>query len=79
MSSSVQVESAEPHALAREEQTPSISLLFITIQLKLSPSTSNSTMKLAIVAALIASASAWTTPKHFEVPAVSLVRWKFTD
>ncbi|KAL7545724.1 hypothetical protein ACHAWF_009078 [Thalassiosira exigua] len=26
-------------------------------------------MKLAIVAALVASASAWTTPKHFEVPA----------
>mmetsp|Transcript_19557 Transcript_19557/g.41872 ORF Transcript_19557/g.41872 Transcript_19557/m.41872 type:complete len:138 (-) Transcript_19557:220-633(-) len=26
-------------------------------------------MKLTIVAALVASASAWTTPKHFEVPA----------
>mmetsp|Transcript_31313 Transcript_31313/g.75686 ORF Transcript_31313/g.75686 Transcript_31313/m.75686 type:complete len:138 (+) Transcript_31313:100-513(+) len=26
-------------------------------------------MKLAIIAALVASASAWTTPKHFEVPA----------
>eukprot|EP00579_Thalassiosira_antarctica_P009054 CAMPEP_0201901696 /NCGR_PEP_ID=MMETSP0902-20130614/54568_1 /ASSEMBLY_ACC=CAM_ASM_000551 /TAXON_ID=420261 /ORGANISM="Thalassiosira antarctica, Strain CCMP982" /LENGTH=137 /DNA_ID=CAMNT_0048435667 /DNA_START=26 /DNA_END=439 /DNA_ORIENTATION=+ len=26
-------------------------------------------MKLIIVAALIASASAWTTPQHFEVPA----------
>mmetsp|Transcript_27279 Transcript_27279/g.49564 ORF Transcript_27279/g.49564 Transcript_27279/m.49564 type:complete len:138 (+) Transcript_27279:115-528(+) len=26
-------------------------------------------MKLAIFAALVASASAWTTPKHFEVPA----------
>ena len=57
------------HALARELQAPprqDHNTIFFT--------TNTTKMKLIIVAALIASASAWTTPQHFEVPAVSLIR-----